>query len=282
VMSDMGGSAGAKKSKLVAIVVPFSNRAELLPDEVVSLKHLLHFLGKYDKYAVIPKSLRIELPDFDFVRFDDKFFGSVRAHNKLMLSKKMYRTFIDYEYILLYHLDSLVFSDQLTKWCEADWDYIAAPWLKSPTSPSLGFSRCGNGGFALRKIESFLKVINPEEQVVSADDAWKMICAMRPRYHRYLMRPIKYLLRFRSMNRSRLVRAAFYRNEDRFWSDLAKLFYPAFRVAPVEIGLKFAFDDAPRFCFEQNGNALPFGCHGWCKYDRAFWEPYLIKESLVI
>lgn len=277
MMSDMGGSTGAKKSKLVAIVVPFSNRAELLPDEVVSLKHLLHFLGKYDKYAVIPKSLRIELPDFNFVRFDDKFFGSVRAHNKLMLSEKMYRAFIDYKYILLYHLDSLVFSDQLVQWCQTGWDYIAPPWLRDPGNPAKGFSQCGNGGFALRKIDSFLQAIRPEKQNVTPGQAWGMIYSRKPVYRRFLKYPLKYILRFPSVDRSRLARAFYRRNEDGFWSCHAHFFYPGFTVAPVEEGLRFAFDAAPKYCFEQNGGILPFGCHGWNKYDREFWEPFLLK-----
>jgi hypothetical protein len=33
---------------------------------------------------------------------------------------------------------------------------------------------------------------------------------------------------------------------------------------------------APRLCFELNGRKLPFGCHAWQRYDRGFWEPYLL------
>jgi hypothetical protein len=64
-------------------------------------------------------------------------------------------------------------------------------------------------------------------------------------------------------------------NEDRFWSDRALFFNPNFRVAPVSTGLQFSFERHPRYCFEQNGHKLPFGCHAWGKWDRAFWETYL-------
>jgi len=47
----------------------------------------------------------------------------------------------------------------------------------------------------------------------------------------------------------------------------------------VEEGLRFAFEGAPRMCFELNQQKLPFGCHAWAKFDRSFWEPYLIASD---
>ena len=111
-----------KASKLVAIVVPMSNRAELTSDEEISFRHLLHYLGKYDKYLVVPKNLQVDFPGFGIKRFDNRFFGSLAAHTKLVLSPRFYKAFSDYKFILIYHLDSLVFSDQLTDWCEMDYD----------------------------------------------------------------------------------------------------------------------------------------------------------------
>jgi hypothetical protein len=48
-------------------------------------------------------------------------------------------------------------------------------------------------------------------------------------------------------------------------------------VAPVEEALGFSFEREPRYCFERNGGRLPFGCHAWNRWDRPFWEPYLIR-----
>jgi hypothetical protein len=67
------------------------------------------------------------------------------------------------------------------------------------------------------------------------------------------------------------------KNEDIFWGYEAKKYYPEFRIASVEASLRFAFEVAPRLCFELNNHTLPFGCHAWHKYDREFWEPYLLK-----
>jgi hypothetical protein len=66
------------------------------------------------------------------------------------------------------------------------------------------------------------------------------------------------------------------RNNDYFWSFEAVRFMPSFRVATVEAGLRFAFEAAPATCFAMNGHRLPFGCHAWTKFDRAFWEPHLL------
>jgi hypothetical protein len=65
-------------------------------------------------------------------------------------------------------------------------------------------------------------------------------------------------------------------NEDRFWSDRARLFDPDFKIAPPADGLRFAFECAPRHCFEANRRQLPFGCHAWARHDREFWQPYLL------
>jgi hypothetical protein len=62
------------------------------------------------------------------------------------------------------------------------------------------------------------------------------------------------------------------RNEDLFWALEAPKFDPTFKVASAVEALPFAFEMAPRWCFEQNRGKLPFGCHAWARYDRAFWE----------
>jgi len=48
-------------------------------------------------------------------------------------------------------------------------------------------------------------------------------------------------------------------------------------VPEVEEALKFSFGIVPRYCYELNNNELPFGCHAWENYDKAFWEPFLLK-----
>lgn len=53
----------------VAVVVPGYNRAEFTEDEEISFRHLEHYLGRYDKFIVVPQSLAIERPGFPFNDF---------------------------------------------------------------------------------------------------------------------------------------------------------------------------------------------------------------------
>src|SRR5690606_35437868 len=99
---------------------------------------------------------------------------------RLVLSRRFFRSFITYEYILIYHLDALVFSDQLREWCAAGFDYIGAPWLKSPDDPTQGFSEVGNSGFSLRNVEAALRVIDSRRYKVDPDDYWTRNHASKP------------------------------------------------------------------------------------------------------
>jgi len=243
-----------KPSKLVAIVVPLSNRKELTPDEEISLRHLRHFLGAYDKYMLLPQSLDVQYDDFKLKRFDDSFFGSGRAYGRLMVSPHFYKAFRDYRFILIYHLDALVFSDQLKEWCARDFDCIAPPWIKYEGAPYGGLpieNKNGNGGFSLRKVSSFLNVLRAVRRpAFTKEYARRILRRAKPIEHR--------------------------RNEDIFWALYAKNYCPEFRLAPLETALQFAFECNPRLCFEQNRQQMPFGCHAWSVYDRAFWDPHLL------
>lgn len=265
---------------VVAVVVPYYNRV-LSPDEEISFRHLRHFLGEYPIYLIAPQGLKIDCPDFRIKRFDDKFFRDVFSFSKFMLSRQFYEPFIEYKYMLIYQLDGLVFSDQLRPWCEMDFDYIGAPWLKFKDRPNQGFSRVGNGGFSLRKIENFLKVIDSRRYLRERQPYWKDLF-FAPLYDiQNLNMPRRFLKRLRVFREVRKGVGSYLSrytlNEDRFWSDRARLFYPDFKIAPVEVALRFSFEAAPRYCFERNNYRLPFGCHGWTKWDRNFWEDHLLK-----
>lgn len=266
--------------KKVAVVVPMSNRATLMPDEEVSYRHLVHFLGRYDKYMVVPESLSIKFPDFGVEQFDDSFFGSAAANTRLMLSKQFYERFREYEYILIYHLDALVFSDQLEQWCETDLDYIGAPWLESENTPWVKTPGVGNGGFSLRKTESCLQVLNSIRYTIDPAIYWQRYCSSRSKPVQLLNFPRKYLKRLRRFNNIQREIAGFRDNEDKFWGWRASHYLPEFKIAHVNTALRFGFEVDPALCFEKTGHTLPFGCHAWPKYDRGFWEPYLLKEPI--
>ena len=271
-------------SKTVAVVVPGYKRSQFTDDEETSFRHLERYLGHYDKFLVVPRSLSIQRPGFQLKRFDDAFFGSAIANTRLMLSETFYGSFIDYQYILIYQLDALIFSDQLLEWCAMGLDYIGAPWLICEDSPWVSKPRVGNGGFSLRNVHSFLRVLSSDKYWIDPDAYWAMISSRHSGLARYLHFPRKVLTHIKSFNNIKWELRQWHsrpdgtRNEDHFWADHAIRYDPDFKVAPFDVGLRFAFEVNPRQCFEMNGRRLPFGCHAWQRYDRSFWEPYLIKE----
>ena len=267
-----------------AVVVPHY-REELTADEELSLRHLRHFLGGYDKFLVVPDRLRFELPDFKTARFPDRFFHSTATYSALLLSADFYRAFEAYEYVLIYQLDALVFSDRLAEWCARGLDYIGAPWLPGPGA-FVSEPAVGNGGFSLRRVESFLRVAESPGFASELEKYRDALVEAAPLAVRALHLPRKALRRARLLGTDRraILDAAQNPkdpgerlNEDCFWSFRAQRYYPAFRVASVREALAFAFEVAPRRCYELNENRLPFGCHAWNKYDRQFWEPFLLR-----
>jgi hypothetical protein len=258
----------------VAVVVPVY-RPGLNADERVSLRHLERVLGGYDRFLVMPESLRFGLDGFGVKRFPDRFLESRRGYSALMLSRRFYSTFAAYDYVLIYQLDCLVFRDELHYWCEQDYDYIGA--MHKIGDRSLP----GNGGFSLRRISSFLNVLNSKTRTVDPGEHWQRHWSQRAPLRRGLNLPRRYAKHLHSFNGvgweiHRMNRAYHGWAEDWFWSLNAQKYWPRFRIAPNEQGLRFAFAESPEEWFELAGRQLPFGCHGWNGVARAFWEAYVL------
>jgi len=271
-------------SSSVAIVVPMY-KPLLDADEKISYRHLIHFLGGFDKYLVSPESLVVTLKGFGVKRFRDEFFHSTATYSALLISPEFYRAFSSYKYMLVYQLDSLVFSDKLLDWCSKDLDYVGAPWFSEDGADFVEESAVGNGGLSLRKIESFLKVLEAPGAAAERDKYRDAMCAALPWYSRLSCLPYKLRKRLSLsdarrqdiLSKTGRVSPSERLNEDCFWSFKAADYYPGFKIASVKEGLRFSFEMAPRRCFDRTGDQLPFGCHAWSKYDRKFWEPFLLK-----
>ncbi|HYN85820.1 MAG TPA: DUF5672 family protein [Pyrinomonadaceae bacterium] len=282
----------AKTETLTAAVVVPVYRETLAADEELSRRHLEHYLGAYDKFLVAPERLSFTLPGYGVVKFADAFFHSPVTYSALLVSEEFYRAFHAYDYILVYQLDALVFSDRLREWCATGLDYVGAPWL--PGEAGTGFvsePAVGNGGFSLRRVRSFLEVLSAEGAAGERDKYWEAMYAAAPAAEKLRRLPRKILRRLGlSGARGRAIvggeagRAGVGAddpggrlNEDCFWSFRARSYRPDFRIASPEVALRFAFEVNPARCYELAGRRLPFGCHAWRKYDPAFWEPYLLK-----
>lgn len=262
-------------SKKVVIVIP-THKPNLNTDDKISLKHLKRYLHKYDTFFVIPESISSK----DFVsegfrvkRVGNSFFGSIRKYSNLLLTKQFYHSFSDYDFMLIYQLDALVFSGNLEKWINSGYDYIAAPWFK----PIIGYlshkygspPSGGNGGFSLRNIKKSIKILDIVNKTATRTSKnslirkiWFLLAILSGKSHDiWLQAPA--------------IDYPFY--EDGFWALEAPKYDSSFKVAPFKTSLQFAFERFPEKCFELNNRKLPFGCHAWKRYDVGFWKPYLLK-----
>lgn len=257
----------------VAVVIPHY-RKQLTRDEKISINHLNKYLDKYDKYLVLPESIRkipVKTSRLKIIHFPSENFKSLATYSELMNSKEFYQKFLDYKYILIYQLDALVFSDQLVAWCKKDFDYIGAPFFK-PLIGKLTHKNGqeysgGNGGLSLRKVASFIKVIEATEETATRNS--KSSVTRKLWFLKALVKKLTHKVWLNAAAR------AYPFNEDGFWSFEAVKYDPNFRVAPFYEALQFSFERFPKKCFKLNNKKLPFGTHGWAKYGRSFWRPYL-------
>jgi Protein of unknown function (DUF5672) len=277
--------------KLVAIVTPVA-RFPLTADEEVSMLHLRKHLGAFDRYIIGQHVLPREFSDFTLKRFPRRYFTDRFAYNRLMLKERFYRAFAEYEYILIYQLDCLVFSSNLEQWCHREWDYVGAPWLKTTDDPGRGFSAVGNGGLSLRRVSSALEVLQSTKVV--EDPA---VLAERPgERSKFVHEALKYaplLKRMFARGKGLLHGFGYHNNarwiarqmvklnyhEDYFWAFEAPKVIHGFRIPVPREALAFSFECAPAYCFAENSGRLPFGCHAWNKHDPKFWNPFLLGQS---
>jgi hypothetical protein len=282
--------ASKQPSKPVAIVVPMSMRSQLSAEEQISLNHLLRHLGRYDKFLIAPPGVEygFDTADFAIKRVSKKFFGSMRAYSRMLYWPGFYRQFEDYEYILIYHLDALVFRDELLDWCATGVDYIGAPFMPCPDSPGVPEPKVGNGGFSLMKIESTLKVLHERYRQTPVRYWQDQLADVINFVQKVLRRPRRLTPAWLRNSMTQPIRAKLQQmdeievtavNNDLFWSYHAQEYVPEFKIPDWKTGLRFAFEVCPRHCFELNQGKLPFGCHAWPKYDRSFWEPYLLRDA---
>lgn len=268
----------------VAIVVPWPGDDELTESQQISLRHLLHYLGGNDIYLIVPWGKRCRIDGIKTMRFRPRYFGSAAAHGLLLMTKGFYKKFRHYEHVMFYHLDSLVFSDELAEWCDKAYDYIGAPWFKCGDSPWVDRARVGNGGFALLRVSKAIEALDARHRYIRGSRWLDLHVMWVPEFVvNGMERLAKWFPNFKILGRmvdewrQFMDPATNNRNNDIFWSDMAKYYLPEFRVASFHEGLRFAFEVAPHECFRMNGGNMPFGCHAWERYDRRFWEPHLLS-----
>ena len=216
--------------------------------ERISLNRCIQSFADFNKYLIVPETLDTsEYLSMDktlnIVRFDDKYFTSEIGYNLLCKSKYFYKPFLEYDYMLLYQLDSFVFENTLFEWSNKGYDYIGAPWmnfdwfpLKKMGLPNSWIDKIlfdvGNGGFSLRKIDTFYTIAKSLHFITQ-----------RVKFH-----------------------------EDIWWTNVVNRIFPSFKIPKQQEALQFAFETDPEECYKLNLQKLPFGCHAWEKYGIDFWR----------
>lgn len=276
---------------LCAVVIPIY-KLELSEYELHSLRQFVRIFSKRDIFVLAPDRLRGSLIDtlgqqgpslcgIQHTWFSDEYFCNVRSYNRLMLDPAFYQKFIDYEYILIAQTDAYVFDDQLDEFAAYEYDYYGAPWFEGydrAGATSTMLSYCGNGGFSMRKVKSFLQVLefsnHPAEPLSFYFERLNKVSAKA-----YPLRFIQHAIDFIFHNKVQ----NFWKNtenyEDYFWARCANHIVPKFRSAPPEIAIKFSFETNPKQLYEMNSCKLPMGCHGWWKYNLEFWEKIIFSGS---
>ena len=251
-------TSGPRPRRRVAVVVP-THRFPLAADEQLAIRHLRAHLGEFDRYMIGPAAPPTEFSDFALAPAPANNYVDRPTYNHLLMTKPFYEAFAGYEYILIYQLDCLVFSNTLEAWCRKGYDYIGSPWFnrwhqfqseQSEYAEDIvdGLGTVGNGGFSLRKVDTALAVLAATER--SQHYELRRTIAVPPEMRLY---------------------------EDQFWSFQAPALVDTFRIPKAREALQFSFENQPRYCYRENGYRLPFGCHGWNAWDREFWQPFLLR-----
>lgn len=255
--------------KKVVILIP-AYKEKINHFEEISLRQCFKILKKHPITLICPEGLDIScykaiIPDIKFDFLDSKWFKSDQAYSKLLIADTLYRKYSDYQFIMIYHLDAFVFRDELTYWCNKNYDYIGAPWFKGFHRPKKNkFIGVGNGGFSLRKTKSCLKasLIYKRKGIL---DKIKFLDFKAKIFF------LSGLLGIKETN--------YVGHPDLFWGIFANRNLEWFKVPDPNEALKFSFEINPRLIFKLNSHRLPFGCHAWPRYDLNFWKPFIEKEG---
>ena len=226
----------------VVIIIPVY-KDTLSRWEEISLLQMNRVLGKYPRVFVAPESLTIKYGvkyNCRTVRFPDANFTGITSYSRMMLDVNFYRRFADYDYMLIYQTDAFVFSDRLAEFCHMNYDYIGAPVFRfSPMWHTVGTS-VGNGGFSLRKVSSFIRILEQRNQLWDKNPFTDL----------------------------------FELYEDLFWGFCGADKRINFRIPDAATALQFAVQDDIMHSYRKMPQWLPFGCHYWNKPGSIrFWAP---------
>lgn len=279
--------------KEICVVIPIY-KGTLNVFEIQSVEQCVKVLSDYTIHFVCPKGLNVDYYKAkfsgikNFIFFDNDYFEGIKGYNRLMLNPDFYKTFDNFEYMLVYQTDCYVFRDELLDWANKGFDYIGGIWFDDyHGNPILGAKLWypGNGGFSLRKIDKIIKIITtssyPLKSLKRLTEENKTNLALgRKAYWTGMFKiPYKFLSAKNSLN---YYRTNFEENEDVLFMEL-NLKFRKLSTPPVEVAMGFSWDRLPSVLYNKLGH-LPFGCHAWYREDhcysgnKEFWSKYIDIE----
>lgn len=277
-------------SESCAVVCPIYRK---LTDslEIFSLINNRYQLSVYKWFFIGPESLRsyakeieetLGLRDIFFESFSEKYFSGIGGYNKLCKSKALYTRFRDFSYILICQLDCLVFAKKLDAWMSDGKSFYGALLNRGYTEAirdSLVECRNGrNGGLSLRKVEDFLSCLEENRWIPLT--AYRGVCLDGASVLYRLKTYVSWLVA--SWTKGPLQARL---NEDVFWTVcIPHVFSTIFRVADRKTSSLFSIEMLSTERLEimmRDKKEVPFGCHGWVRYDYEDWIELIAKHRLV-
>jgi hypothetical protein len=255
-------------------------------NELISFNQCIKILYKHPICIVTHKSLNIDY----FLRilektnlsyyveyFDEFYFKNILGYNQLLLSKEFYTRFNQYTFLLIHQLDVYVFRDEVFYWCNQNYDYIGAPWFANygTFENDDKLWAVGNGGFSLRKINTFIQILSFKFPIHKPYYIWKNLNYLKK--EKLVFKFVLFFLEclgYRNNIHYLLLNNKI--NEDAFWTFTFRNSWVKFNTAPIDLAIRFSFEKSPSFLFLKNKNKLPFGCHAWEKYEySSFWSKFI-------
>jgi hypothetical protein len=211
--------------------------------EVVALSQLARRLGAREVELVAPEGFVADayfkiLGHRKVQHFDARFFrsreGGPDSYSALLVSEPFYDRFERYEHIVIHQPDVFVFTDQLDHWTAFPFDYVGPPhWKGGRATLEDGIKGVGNGGFSLRRVESFRRVLRDRSVARRMAEA----------------SPGSRARALRKARSGKLI-------EDFYWSYAAPI-----TVATLPEAIAFGFEMGVPLIAEYRQGLIPFGCH---------------------
>ena len=248
----------------VCIVTPF-HKSDLSDNEKLSLKTIQKHFKNEKKFLVTFHENKIDFPNFERVNFSKNFFENIQGYNNLCTSTEFYRSFLDFEYMLICQLDVIVLKNNLSEFMSRNISYIGAPTgKKSPFDRSRkklwGRRYFCNGGFSLRRISDFISVLESSKVRYPFNYLTIYEC-LKSGFFKYINLYLKTFFS-KSIYKGEFFAKNLYIKEDSFWTYFAPLFYNKYSLPTIDQANSFCFDGNPNFFYKMNNYKLPMALHG--------------------